>query len=285
MSAYLVKLRELVPSGELRSLIYAALIVIGGYVLARLARRFFRVGWLHPQQQLIIGRVLSYGVFGLAVTWALRELGVSLGALLGAAGILTVAIGFAAKTAASNLISGLFLMGERPFLIGDTIRVGDAFGVVVSIDLLSVKLRTFDNLLERIPNETLLKTKVTNLSRFPIRRADIKLRLPVGCDVPAIKKLLLAIADAEPLALEEPRPVLQHLGFGDAFLDVQFCVWAQREKFLELRTAINARIPEALAKHGIKLAPPQQLLNDGQPLEIRLLNDATVPPESTTEGP
>ena len=66
----------------------------------------------------------------LAVIWALRELGFQLSALLGAAGLFTVAIGFAAKTSISNLISGLFLIGERPFMIGDFIKVGEHIGEV-----------------------------------------------------------------------------------------------------------------------------------------------------------
>ena len=83
-----------------------------------------------------------------------------------AAGLLTVALGFAAQTSASNLISGLFLLGERPFVVGDVIRLASGItGEVVGIDLLSVKIRTFDNLLVRVPNETLLKSELTNLTR------------------------------------------------------------------------------------------------------------------------
>ena len=106
---------------------------------------------------------------------ALRELGFKLSVLLGAAGVLTVAVGFASQTSASNIISGLFLLGERPFSVGDVIRVGSTTGEVLSIDLLSAKLRTFENLFVRIPNETLIKSEVTNLSRLPVRRLDLKI--------------------------------------------------------------------------------------------------------------
>src|SRR5690554_2408270 len=90
----------------------------------------------------MIRRVFFYLVFLLFAVAALREAGFSLDVVLGAAGILTVAIGFASQTSASNIISGLFVVMEKPFEIGDTIEVDATIGEVVAIDLLSVKLRT-----------------------------------------------------------------------------------------------------------------------------------------------
>jgi hypothetical protein len=91
------------------------------------------------------------------VAGALHQAGLKLGVLPGAAGILTVAIGFASQTSASNLISGLFVIAERPFVVGDIIRVAETTGEVLSVDLLSVKIRTFDNLYVRIPNEGIIR--------------------------------------------------------------------------------------------------------------------------------
>src|SRR5690606_6278295 len=128
----------------------------------------------------------------------LDTLGVDVGVLLGAAGILTVAIGFASQTSASNLISGLFLLGARPFSVGDLIEVGTRTGVVLSVDLLSVKLRTFENLFVRVPNETLIKSDIVNLSRNPIRRIEVKLRLAYDEDFERVAALLKAIAQDDP---------------------------------------------------------------------------------------
>ena len=88
--------------------------------------------------QILLKRAIFYGIMILMSMSALRELGFDLSVILGAAGILSVAIGFASQTSASNLISGLFLMMERPFSIGDVIRVEQTTGEVISIDLLSV---------------------------------------------------------------------------------------------------------------------------------------------------
>src|SRR5690554_7225950 len=109
--------------------------------------------------QAIIRRVFFYLVFIIFSMAGLREAGFSLEVVLGAAGILTVAIGFASQTSASNIISGLFLVMEKPFEIGDMIEVDATAGEVIAIDLLSVKIRTPDNLFVRVPNETLIKSR------------------------------------------------------------------------------------------------------------------------------
>ena len=76
------------------------------------------------------------------------------------------------------MISGLFLLAEGSLAVGDVIRIGTTTGHVVAIDLLSVKIRTVENLIVRVPNESLVKGEITNLTRFAIRRAAIPLKSP-----------------------------------------------------------------------------------------------------------
>lgn len=116
---------------------------------------------------ILIQKILLYGGIIAVIITILLELGFNLGALLGAAGIMSVAVGFASQTSLSNIIIGVFLYGEKPFGVGDVIRIGDKVGAVLSIDLLSVKLRLFNNEFVRIPNETMIKTEVTNVTKFP----------------------------------------------------------------------------------------------------------------------
>jgi small-conductance mechanosensitive channel len=89
-------------------------------------------------QRMLIRRISFYLIAGLFVATAMTDLGFDLSVLLGAAGILTVALGFASQTSASNVISGLFLLGEKAFAVGEIIRIGETTGEVMSIDLLSV---------------------------------------------------------------------------------------------------------------------------------------------------
>ncbi|MCI2283836.1 mechanosensitive ion channel family protein [Colwellia sp. MSW7] len=204
----------------------------------------------------LLKRTVFYTLLGLFALSALKHIGIDLTILLGAAGIFTVAIGFASQTSASNLISGLFLMIERPFSISDVIKVDDIIGEVISIDLLSVKLRTFDNLFVRIPNESMIKSAVTTLTKFPIRRADLKLGIAYKEDIEQVRKILLTIAEKNVICLEEPAPLFILTGFGASSVDIQFSVWAKRENFLTLKNEMYQNIKKTFDEQGIEIPFP-----------------------------
>lgn len=225
-------------------------------------------------------RAAYYFVLALFFISALRELGFNLGVLLGAAGIMSVAVGFASQTSASNLISGLFLLAERPFQIGDIIRVGDTTGEVLTIDLLSVKLRTFDNLFVRIPNESLIKSQVTTLTRFPIRRIDLPIGVAYKENIGRVRDVLEEVADKNPLCLEEPKPLFIFRGYGESSLDIQFSVWAKRESFLDLRNSIYEEIKLAFDEYSIEIPFPHRTIYTGSvtdPFPVRIADDEKRP--------
>jgi small-conductance mechanosensitive channel len=269
-------LRNLTWTDEVQKFAFAAVIILLGVVAARVLRRRLPLDRLHPQHQLIIRRLTGYVILGIALAWALQQLGVSLGVVLGAAGVLTVAIGFAAQTSVSNLISGLFLMVEQPFVVGDVIKVADATGEIVSIDLLSVRLRTFDNLLVRIPNETLIKSSVTNLTFFPIRRFDMQIGVAYKEDLSKVGEVLMETADRNPICLQEPKPLIIFSGFGDSAIDLQFSVWSTKEQYLQLRNSMQNEVKQSFDEHNIEIPFPHRTLYAGsvtEPLPIRIAAD------------
>lgn len=248
-------------SEQASHLLKATILLLAGFVIAGLASR--AVGRIliknFSQHHVVLFKRLVYWlVLALFIASALKQLGFSLSVLLGAAGVLSVALGFASQTSASNLISGLFLIGEQPFQLGDTIKVGNTTGEVLSIDLLSVKLRTFDNLYVRIPNESLIKSEMTNLTRFPIRRFDLLIGVAYKENISQVRKVMLDVADNNPLCLDEPAPMFLFLGFGDSSLNIQFSVWAKRENFRELRNSLQEEIKLAFDKSGIEIPFPQR---------------------------
>ena len=227
-------------------------------------------------QVVLVQRITFYVIAGLFVASALVSLGFDISVLLGAAGILTVAIGFASQTSASNVISGLFLLGEKPFAIGDVVRVGTTTGTVLSVDLLSVKLRTFDNLFIRVPNETIIKSEITNLTRFPIRRIDMQMGVDYKEDLNRVRDLLMEIADRNPLCLEEPRPLFIYTGFGESSLNFQISLWTKRENFIDLRNDFQIEVKEVFDANGIQIPFPQRALSMAaisEPFPVRLVDD------------
>ncbi|MFC0702961.1 Small-conductance mechanosensitive channel [Marinobacter persicus] len=262
----------------------AAFLLLLGLVLGSLSAR--SVGHLVGKRtsrhhEVMIRRLVFYLVFVVFAMAALREAGFSLQVVLGAAGILTVAIGFASQTSASNIISGLFLVMEKPFEIGDVIEADATTGEVVAIDLLSVKLRTPDNLYVRIPNETLIKTRVINRSRFPIRRIDLVIGIAYAEDLERVKSLLLNLAEQSPVCLEEPKPFVLVTGFGASSVDLQFSFWVVKEEYLEGRGSMMIDVKKALDQEGIEIPFPHTSVYAGShsaPFRIQL-----VDPEHTKD--
>ncbi len=197
-------------------------------------------------------------------------------ALLGAAGIAGIAIGFASQTSFSNIISGLFLICEMPFQVGDIIKVGTSKGTILSVDLLSVKLRTFDNQYIRIPNEVLIKSEVTNITRFPIRRVDIRIGVAYKENVNKVRQVLLEIAYMHPLCLDEPEPMVRFTGFGDSALEFMFAVWCVKADYLQLNNEIMEQIKERFDSEGIEIPFPHRTLYAGsatQPFPVRIVQE------------
>jgi small-conductance mechanosensitive channel len=131
------------------------------------------------------------------------------------------------------------------------------------VDLLSVKLRTFDNLYVRIPNETMIKSEVTNLNRLPIRRFDLQVGVAYKEDLQRVQEVLLEVAEQNPLCLEEPAPVIIFRGYGDSSINQQFSVWAKTENYLKLRNSIPLEIKEAFDEAGIEIPFPHRTLYTG----------------------
>ncbi len=264
---------------RLMILLRALIILSAGLVISRLVSSLVgRLVQMHAttHQSILWRRGVYYLILILFTISALRELGFNLSVLVGAAGIVSVAVGFASQTSASNLISGLFLLAEKPFQIGDTIKVGETMGEVLSIDLMSVKLRTPDNLYVRIPNESLIKSQVTTMTRFPIRRIDMAIGIAYKEDIGRVREALLEVADKNLLCLEEPKPLFIFKGYGESSLDIQFSVWAKRENFLDLRNSIYEEIKLAFDAQGIEIPFPHRTLYTGSvttPFPIRMMDE------------
>lgn len=274
MSSLFDEMNSWIQSNQARSIGLALLILAVGILVERLFVRRVSAKKKPTHKSMVLRKIASAAVLAVTLILALHALGFDPTVLLGAAGILTVALGFASQTSASNIISGVFLMGEHSFQVGDLIQVGDKLGYVLDIDYLSVKLRTFDNLLVRIPNETMLKTEVTNLTRFPIRRVDLQIGVAYKEDLSKVRDLLLEIAEREPMGLDEPKPNFLFTGYGNSALEFQFSVWTTQDNFYKLRTKLYLDIKKAFDEHGIEIPFPHVSLYAGSitdPLPIRLI--------------
>lgn len=266
----------------------AALLMSVGWVVAQLLSRLSRRikdNVISPHHKILLAKAVFWVVLGLFLVTALHQLGFKLGVLLGTAGVLTVALGFAAQTSASNLISGLFVLSEESFKIGDIIAVGTTTGEVLSIDLLSVKLRTYDNIFVRIPNETIIKSEVKTITKFPIRRFDLVVGIAYRTNIEHARQVLLEVARDNPLCLDEPEPLIILQGFNASSIDIMFAIWSTRENFLALRNSMQEEVKTAFDRAGIEIPFPHMTFYTGTdcaPLPIKLVGE-TEPAQQQDE--
>lgn len=260
----------------------AGLVWIGSRSLGRICKK------RHSEQAgFIVSKVVNYVGFLLILLTTMVQLGFNLTTVLGAAGIATLGISIAAQTSLSNLISGLFLLWEQPFKVGDVIMVDGTRGIVLSIDLLSVKMRTLDNLYVRVPNSSIIQTQVTTITRFPIRRMDLNIGVAYKEDIKHVMAVLRDLADKNPFSLDEPEPLILFLDFGDSSLNFLFGLWFEKTNFLKLKNTIMAEIKERFDAEGIEIPFPHRSLYTGSvtdPFPIRIVNEALIgekPGEST----
>ncbi|MDF1799124.1 MAG: mechanosensitive ion channel family protein [Planctomycetota bacterium] len=196
-------------------------------------------------------------------TWLLIGLwGASMTGWLASAGVVGIAVGFAAQDTLSNLFSGVFLIADGPFGVGDYIVLdtGDR-GRVEHIGLRSTRLLTRDDVLITIPNAVIGGGRITNQSSGGSQRMRVKIPVQVayGSDIDQLREILLEIAAAEPLVLEFPEPNVRFRAMADSGLNFELMVWAsdpsRRGRTVD---ALNSTIYKRLNVEGIEIPYPKR---------------------------
>ena len=248
---------------------HIAITLIAGYLIIQILvilthKVFFKK--ISKQSKMLISKAIIYlGVIIMVfIVIDTLELQKMFKTLLGAAGVLGIVLGIASQTSIGNIISGIFLISEKPFEIGDLIRIGDKLGIVYSIDLLSIKLRTLDNLLIRIPNQTIITTEVTNITKFPIRRMDIEIGVAYKEDLKKVAEILKSIAMENPLCLNEPDPLILTKAFNASSIDFVFGLWFEKSNYVKHRNSIFQQITERFAKEDIEIPFPHISVYTGE---------------------
>ena len=207
---------------------------------------------LPKARSLILIKFLHYIFYAIVVMYILSLFGVKLSAIWGAAGIAGVAIGFAAQTSVSNLISGLFVITEGAIKIGDTIIVDGITGVVDSINLISVTVHTLDNEMVRIPNSTIINTNLMNKSFHSKRRLTVTCPIAYGNDLQLALDTYLKAAASCPTVLKDPAPAAWINQFGDSGIDITVAVWFDPKDFLQTKSDLHIAITREKAAVGLE---------------------------------
>ena len=228
-----------------------------------------------PQSQPLFNNLASVFVLVLSTYLIFTTWNIDMTAWLASAGIIGIAVGFAAKDTLANLFAGVFILADSPYKIGDFVVLeGGERGKVTHIGIRSTRILTRDDVEVTIPNAIIGNTRVVNESGGPYEKYRIRVPIGVayGSDVDQVKGVLLHVAKEEAEICDDPAPRVRFRRFGNSSLDFELLCWVVNPEFRgraidALNTAIYKRfmvegIEIPYSKHDVFIKElPRQLQN------------------------
>jgi small-conductance mechanosensitive channel len=211
--------------------------------------------------RLALASIIRYAVVAIGVLVILQTAGINLTVFHVLAGTVGIGVGFGLQNIASNFVSGLIILFERPITIGDRVEVGNVEGDVIEINARSTTVVTNDNIAIIIPNSKFVTENVVNWS---LTGSDVRFRIPLcvayGSDLKKVVALLEEVARDNPDVLETPSPAVRFVAFGDNGLMLELRVWSTTltHKKATLISALNFAINEKFQAHGVEMPFPQR---------------------------
>jgi small-conductance mechanosensitive channel len=212
--------------------------------------------------------ILGFSAYAIFVIWK-----IDMTAWLASAGIAGIAVGFAAKDTLSNLFSGVYILADSPYKVGDYIVLerGDR-GKVTHIGLRSTRILTRDDVEITIPNSIIGNTTIINQSGGPYRKLRIRLKVGVayGTDIDLVRSLLLAVASADPHVCKSPEPRVRFRLFGPSSLDFELLCWVNDpELHGRALDSLNDAVYKSFSTHNIEIPyAKQDLYIKGLPAQL-----------------
>src|SRR5947208_1075817 len=229
-----------------------------------LFNRFLVNSGLDRALQYAIAQIIANVVLVVGVLIVLENTGIHLGALAVFAGAVGVGVGFGLQNIASNFISGLVILAERPITIGDRVEVAGILGTVRQIRARSTVIVTNDNIAIIVPNSKFIDSPVTN---WQYGDPSVRFRLPVGVaygsDVNKVREALIAAAREHSATLSDPEPTAYLEKFGNSTIDFELIAWTQEMSYKPRRfkSDLNYLIYKHLTPVGIEIPNPQRDLH------------------------
>jgi len=252
----------------LQIFLLVALLIVVFWISSRTKRflfnRLLADSGLDRSLQYAIAQILSNIVLVVGIFIVLENTGIHLAALTVFAGAVGVGIGFGLQNIASNFISGLVILAERPITIGDRVEVAGIVGRVQQIRARSTVILTGDNIAMIVPNSKFIDSPVTNWHYGDPR---VRFRLPVGVaygsDVNKVQEALIAAAREHSATLNDPEPTAFLEKFGDSTIDFELVVWTQEMSYKprRFRSDLNYLIYRHLTADGVEIPNPQRDLH------------------------
>jgi small conductance mechanosensitive channel len=224
-----------------------------------------------------LSRVIGIAGVTLALLTALSTMGVDINALIAALGLTSLAIGLALKDTIENAITGVLLLIQRPFKVGDVIKVSDVTGTVADVAIRTTNIKTLDGLHVLIPNRHVYNEVITNWSYYPTRRGTMTVGVAYETDLARAYRVLGEAVAAAPGVLAEPAPAVSFEGFDENSIRMVFRFWIewQTTNPIDIQTQLTQMIIEAAHREGISIPYPIRTVILQNPIESAAPNATT----------
>ena len=243
----------------------AIAIFAAGYLFAKLmkslVKKAVKLGKTEPTVGLFVANLVYAVILAVVIAAALGEVGVqtaSIVAVIGAAGL---AIGLALQGSLSNLASGLLIVMQRLFLVGDYIEGGGVGGTVQEIRLFTTLLKTFDGRRVIVPNARLMNDNIVNYSVYPTRRVEVVVSVDYSSDLTLVRKTALSILDGDERILPDPAPAVVVKNLGESGIDIAIRAWVNRENYWNVFFELQEKVKNSFDAAGITIPFPQRVVH------------------------
>ncbi|HKL27342.1 MAG TPA: mechanosensitive ion channel domain-containing protein [Desulfuromonadales bacterium] len=232
-------------------------------VRSTLQKQLFKKIEIDQGLEYALLRFIHYVILVVGVYIGLKSINIPLGALIGLFAVIGVGIGFGLQNLASNFISGLILLFERPVKIGDRLELNDVWGDVRQINLRTTLIETPDKISIILPNSRLLENEVINYSYGdPMIRLRIPVGIAYGSDCEKAADLLVQVALDNDRVLNDPKPKTWFREFGDSSLNFVLLCWIPNaaNKY-DITSELNHGIDRIFRENGVEIPFPQRDLH------------------------
>ena len=183
-----------------------------------------------------------------------RIINLNINEIFATAGVITIGIGFAARTSISNFISGIILLATKIIQVEDLISVNNDLGIVENIDFFSTKLRTFDNSYITIPNEKLISEYVCNYSTYKIRRITVDVLIVYEDFSKEVIEELKKTLDSIPEVLKDPAPMIFVDSDKGTGINLGIRAWCEGASFITVKNQVTIQTVSFLNNKKIRFA-------------------------------
>ncbi len=244
------------------NLIIALMVMLGFLLLFRLTRRpliliLAKAGLHDKLVELLVGSVYRYTLMAVGLVMSAAQVGINVAAAIAGLGVAGIAVGFAAQDTLANLIAGIVVFIDKPFVVGDWITVEGQFGKVVDITLRSTRIRTPQNSYVVIPNKHVINVVLENHSKDGDLRIDVPVGIAYKEDTKRARAVLLEAVSTIPKVLADPAPDVVVSALGASSIDLKVRVWiAQVDDRQAVQFAVVETAKRALDAAGIQIPFP-----------------------------